>query len=54
MVIYPDNVWYHGVAESDLAEIVESHILGGRPVVRLIYDPGVPGPNKVPLPPKEV
>ena len=53
IVIYPENVWYHGVAESDLAEIVESHILGGRPVARLIYDPGLPGANKVTLPPKE-
>ena len=53
IVIYPENVWYGGVAESDLAEIVESHILGGRPVARLLYDPGVPGANKVPLPPKE-
>jgi len=53
IVIYPENVWYRGVAESDLAEIVESHILGGRPVERLVYDPGVPGPNKVALPPKE-
>jgi len=53
IVVYPENVWYHGVAESDLAEIVESHILGGRPVERLIYDPGIPGANKVPLPPPE-
>ena len=52
IVVYPENVWYQGVAESDLAEIVESHILGGRPVERLIYNPGVPGANKVPLPPK--
>jgi len=48
IVTYPDNVWYHGVQESDLSEIVQSHILGGKPVARLVYDPGVPGPNKVP------
>jgi (2Fe-2S) ferredoxin len=48
MVVYPENVWYAGVQESDLQEILESHILGGVPVKRLIYDPGVPGPNKVP------
>ena len=47
IVVYPDNVWYGGVQESDLQEILDSHILGGRPVKRLIYDPGVPGPNKV-------
>jgi (2Fe-2S) ferredoxin len=48
MVVYPENVWYHGVQEADLAEILERHILGGRPVERLRYEPGVPGPNKVP------
>ncbi len=48
MVVYPENVWYAGVKESDLQEILESHILGGVPVKRLIYDPGIPGPNKVP------
>ena len=47
IVVYPDNVWYHGVQESDLQEILDSHILGGKPVARLVYDPGVPGPNKV-------
>jgi len=47
MVVYPDNVWYAGVQESDLQEILESHILGGVPVKRLVYDPGVPGANKV-------
>jgi (2Fe-2S) ferredoxin len=47
IVVYPDNVWYAGVKESDLQEILDSHILGGMPVQRLIYDPGVPGANKV-------
>jgi nitrite reductase/ring-hydroxylating ferredoxin subunit/(2Fe-2S) ferredoxin len=47
MVVYPENVWYAGVQESDLPEILESHILGGRPVERLRYDPGVPGANKI-------
>ena len=47
LVVYPDNVWYGGVQESDLQEILESHILGGHPVKRLIYDPGVRGANKV-------
>lgn len=46
IVVYPENVWYGGVQESDLQEILESHILGGTPVERLVYDPGVPGPNK--------
>lgn len=45
MVVYPGNVWYCAVQESDLQEILESHILGGKPVQRLSYAPGVPGPN---------
>lgn len=48
MVVYPEDVWYAGVQESDLQEIFESHILGGRPVARLLYAPGVKGPNKKP------
>ena len=47
IVLYPENVWYHGVQPSDLEEILSSHILGGRPVERLRYDPGKPGANKI-------
>jgi len=47
MVVYPENVWYCGVRESDLQEILDSHIVGGVPVKRLVYDPGVRGANKV-------
>ena len=46
MVFYPENVWYAGVTQADLPEIVESHILGGTPVARLVYAPGVKGANK--------
>ena len=46
IVVYPENVWYAGVQQSDLAEIVQSHILGGKPVERLVYAPGVKGANK--------
>ena len=46
MVVYPENVWYAGVQESDLPEIFESHIKHGKPVDRLVYDPGVKGANK--------
>ena len=49
LVYYPDNVWYAGVQASDLDEILTSHILGGRPVERLRYEPGKPGANKVDL-----
>ena len=48
IVVYPDDVWYAGVKQEDLKEIFESHIVGGKPVERLVYDPGVKGPNKTP------
>jgi nitrite reductase/ring-hydroxylating ferredoxin subunit/(2Fe-2S) ferredoxin len=47
VVVYPENAWYAGVQESDLQEILTSHIIGGCPVERLRYAPGVPGPNKI-------
>jgi nitrite reductase/ring-hydroxylating ferredoxin subunit/(2Fe-2S) ferredoxin len=47
IVVYPENVWYAGVQESDLGEILTSHIIGGHPVERLRYDPGAPGANKI-------
>ena len=46
IVVYPDDVWYAGVQQADLDEIVRSHILGGTPVARLVYEPGVKGANK--------
>ena len=46
IVVHPDDVWYAGVQPTDLEEIVRSHILGGKPVERLIYAPGVKGANK--------
>jgi toluene monooxygenase system ferredoxin subunit len=47
IVVYPENVWYAGVQESDLDEILTSHIIGGYPVERLRYEPGVKGANKI-------
>ena len=32
LVVYPENVWYAGVKESDLPEILASHIVDGKPV----------------------
>jgi (2Fe-2S) ferredoxin/nitrite reductase/ring-hydroxylating ferredoxin subunit len=46
VVVYPENVWYAGVQEADLKEILASHIVEGRPVERLRYEPGVAGANK--------
>ena len=47
IVVYPENVWYTGVRAEDVQEIIESHLLGGKPVDRLLYRPGKPGPNVV-------
>ena len=39
VVVYPDNVWYGGVTVNDVAEIIEDHLMGGRPVQRLLMPP---------------
>jgi (2Fe-2S) ferredoxin len=36
VVVYPDAVWYGPVSVADVDEIIESHILGGKPVERLV------------------
>jgi (2Fe-2S) ferredoxin len=36
LVVYPDAVWYGFVTEADVDEIIESHIIGGKPVERLV------------------
>jgi (2Fe-2S) ferredoxin len=36
VVVYPEQVWYGGVTVADVAEIVDSHIIGGKPVARLL------------------
>jgi len=35
LVVYPEGVWYVYIDESDLDEIIDSHIVNGRPVERL-------------------
>lgn len=35
-VVYPDNVWYQYVDESDLDDIVHEHLHGGQVVERLL------------------
>jgi len=37
IVVYPEAVWYAHVTPADVAEIVESHLVGGQPVERLVY-----------------
>lgn len=43
VVVYPDDQWYGGVAPSDAAELVRSHIVGGVPVERLALPTRPPG-----------
>ena len=37
MIVYPDGTFYSQVKPEDIPEIVEEHLLKGRPVVRLEY-----------------
>jgi (2Fe-2S) ferredoxin len=39
LVVYPEGVWYARVAVGDVEEIVEQHLIGGRPVERLVLPP---------------
>jgi (2Fe-2S) ferredoxin len=34
-VVYPEQVWYGFVTTEDVNEIVQEHLVGGRPVERL-------------------
>jgi len=36
LVVYPDAIWYGRVTLDDVDEIIESHIIGGKPVERLV------------------
>lgn len=35
IVVYPEGVWYTATSKADIDEILESHIVGGKPVARL-------------------
>src|SRR5262245_65221024 len=39
VVVYPEAVWYGFVKMTDVEEILESHLIGGRPVERLRLRP---------------
>jgi len=36
IVVYPEAVWYGGVRPEDIDEIIDSHLLGGKPVAQLM------------------
>ena len=38
VVVYPDGTWYGGVTVEDVDEIVQSHLISGLIVDRLLYD----------------
>ncbi len=38
VIVYPDGTFYSRVSEKDVPEIVEEHLLKGRPVERLVYN----------------
>ena len=40
-VVYPEGVWYSFVDEADIDEIVESHLVNGQPVERLMLPDSV-------------
>jgi (2Fe-2S) ferredoxin len=39
VVVYPEGTWYGNVTVADVDEIVREHILGDRPVARLLLAP---------------
>ncbi|MCB1887106.1 MAG: (2Fe-2S) ferredoxin domain-containing protein [Rhodocyclaceae bacterium] len=41
VLVYPDSVMYNGVGPDDVAELIETHLIGGQPVERLLAAPGV-------------
>ena len=38
MVVYPEGIFYGNVQQSDVEEIISSHLLGNIPVKRLVID----------------
>jgi (2Fe-2S) ferredoxin len=36
MVVYPQGIWYSMIDTEDVAEIIDSHLMQGKPVERLM------------------
>ena len=47
VVVYPEGVWYAAVTPGDAEQIVTEHLLAGRPVERLRFDPSEGGSHKL-------
>jgi (2Fe-2S) ferredoxin len=47
VVVYPEGVWYGGVKLEDVNEIIDSHILRGEVVERLLNRSFPPGPLRL-------
>ena len=45
LVIYPEGIWYTFIDEEDVDEIIDSHIVNGKPVSRLMLDSPESGPD---------
>jgi (2Fe-2S) ferredoxin len=51
MVIYPDGIWYGGVKVDDVHEIIETTILNGKVIERLLINDPRYVPERKQLPP---
>jgi (2Fe-2S) ferredoxin len=38
--VQPDGVWYYNITEANLQRIIDEHLVGGQPVLELIYHQG--------------
>ena len=52
-VVYPEGVWYRGLTLGDLDDLLDEHLIGGRPVKRLRWS-GVTDPPSPPTMPSSI